>query len=106
MKKLAILGATGSIGASTLSVCSANPELYQISLLAAASNSDKMFQLCQKYVPNYVFMSEQKARAALAEKLKQAISDLNQSSEIFASRRMDASIRSVMAGHNINEFSE
>jgi molecular chaperone HscA len=41
-----------------------------------------------------------------SESIKQAVSDLNQLSEVFASRRMDASIRSVMAGHNINEFSE
>ena len=40
------------------------------------------------------------------EQIKQAVSDLNQLSEVFAARRMDASIRSVMAGHNINEFSE
>ena len=41
-----------------------------------------------------------------SESIKQAVNDLNQLSEVFASRRMDASIRSVMAGHNINEFSE
>ncbi len=41
-----------------------------------------------------------------SESIKQAVSDLNQLSEVFAARRMDASIRSVMAGHNINEFSE
>lgn len=41
-----------------------------------------------------------------SESIKQAVSALNNLSEVFASRRMDASIRSVMAGHNINEFSE
>ena len=41
-----------------------------------------------------------------AETIKKAVSDLNQLSEFFAARRMDASIRSAMAGHNINEFSE
>mgnify|MGYP001549766909 FL=1 len=41
-----------------------------------------------------------------AESIKQAVSALNNLSEVFASRRMDASIRTVMAGHNINEFSE
>ena len=40
------------------------------------------------------------------ESIKQAIADLNTLSEPFAARRMDASIRSAMAGHNINEFSE
>lgn len=41
-----------------------------------------------------------------ADSIKRAISDLNELSQVFAARRMDASIRSVMAGHNINEFSE
>jgi molecular chaperone HscA len=41
-----------------------------------------------------------------ADAIKRAINDLNELSEMFAARRMDASIRSVMAGHNINEFSD
>ncbi len=46
------------------------------------------------------------AETGAAETIKKAVSDLNQLSRVFAARRMDASIRSVMAGHNINEFSE
>jgi molecular chaperone HscA len=41
-----------------------------------------------------------------AEKIKDAISGLNELSEIFAARRMNASIQNAMAGHNINEFTE
>ncbi|MFT5558255.1 MAG: 1-deoxy-D-xylulose-5-phosphate reductoisomerase, partial [Sphingobacteriales bacterium] len=66
MKKLAILGATGSIGDSTLSVCRSNPELYQITLLAASSSVDKMFALCREFAPLYVSMSSKIA----AEKLR------------------------------------
>ncbi|MFT6348080.1 MAG: 1-deoxy-D-xylulose-5-phosphate reductoisomerase [Psychromonas sp.] len=66
MKKLAILGATGSIGDSTLSVCRSNPELYQITLLAASSSVDKMFALCREFTPLYVSMSSKIA----AEKLR------------------------------------
>jgi molecular chaperone HscA len=40
------------------------------------------------------------------EQIKQAISALNELSEPFAARRMNASIQSAMAGHNINEFSK
>ncbi len=40
------------------------------------------------------------------DKIKQAINTLNELSGPFATRRMNASIREAMAGHNINEFSE
>lgn len=72
MKKLAILGATGSIGASTLGVCRANPGLYKITLLAASTSTDKMFLLCKEFLPAYVAMSDEKARVRLAELVKQA----------------------------------
>ncbi|GMR06950.1 MAG: Fe-S protein assembly chaperone HscA [Gammaproteobacteria bacterium] len=41
-----------------------------------------------------------------ADHIKQAINELNELSGPFAARRMNASIREAMAGHNINEFSE
>ena len=40
------------------------------------------------------------------DNIKQAINELNELSEPFAARRMNASIQDAMAGHNINEFSE
>ncbi len=72
MKKLAVLGATGSIGASTLSVCRSNPGLYKVNLLAAASNADKMFALCREFLPTYVAMSDESARLRLKALVKQA----------------------------------
>ncbi len=41
-----------------------------------------------------------------ADAIKQAIKELNDLSQPFAARRMNASIQTAMAGHNINEFSE
>ncbi|PKH04335.1 1-deoxy-D-xylulose-5-phosphate reductoisomerase [Psychromonas sp. MB-3u-54] len=70
MKKLAILGATGSIGDSTLSVCRSNPGLYQITLLAASSSVDKMFALCREFTPLYVSMSCKIAAEKLRSLLK------------------------------------
>lgn len=102
MKKLAILGATGSIGASTLSICSANPELYQVSLLVAANNSDKMFQLCQTFSPLYVFMSAEKARSALTEKLKstnlscQVLVSEEQLLQLLASNEIDSVMAAIV----------
>ncbi|MDY6029439.1 MAG: 1-deoxy-D-xylulose-5-phosphate reductoisomerase, partial [Acidaminococcaceae bacterium] len=43
MKKIAVLGSTGSIGCQTLEVAAANPEKIQIKVLAAHS-SDKILE--------------------------------------------------------------
>jgi 1-deoxy-D-xylulose-5-phosphate reductoisomerase len=72
MKKLAVLGATGSIGTSTLSVCRSNPELYQITLLTAATSVDKMFALCREFLPSYVAMNDKEACLRLAGLIQQA----------------------------------
>jgi len=71
MKKLAILGATGSIGGSTLSVCRNNPELYKIMLLSASSSVEKMLLLCREFLPPYIAMSDKDSRLRLAERLKE-----------------------------------
>ncbi|KLV08505.1 1-deoxy-D-xylulose 5-phosphate reductoisomerase [Photobacterium aquae] len=71
MRKLTILGATGSIGSSTLAVISQNPDLFDVVALAAGSNSQKMFELCQQWRPKYAAMACDKAASALAVMLKQ-----------------------------------
>ncbi|MCG6199673.1 1-deoxy-D-xylulose-5-phosphate reductoisomerase [Psychromonas antarctica] len=104
MKKLAILGATGSIGASTLSVCRANPDLYQITLLAAASSVDKMFLLCQEFSPLYVSMSDKNSRVLLAERLKQAalpcqlLKDQTELLQLLGSNEVDSVMAAIVGG--------
>ena len=44
MKRIAILGSTGSIGRSTLSVVESYPERFQITALAAGRNLDTAFE--------------------------------------------------------------
>ncbi len=43
MKRLAILGSTGSIGTSTLSIVESFPERYSVVSLAAGANIDAVF---------------------------------------------------------------
>ena len=72
MKNLAILGATGSIGDSTLSVCRHNPDLYNVQFLYAATNVDKMLSLCVEFEPRYVALSDAQASLKLEELLDSA----------------------------------
>ena len=50
MKKIAILGSTGSIGTSTLEVIEANSRVFSVNLLAAESNTNLIFEQCQKFL--------------------------------------------------------
>ncbi|CAE6910208.1 1-deoxy-D-xylulose-5-phosphate reductoisomerase [Vibrio alginolyticus] len=69
MQKLTILGATGSIGASTLKVVEQNPEQFSVVALAAGTNVEKMAALCQKWQPKYAVMADKKAAVALKSEL-------------------------------------
>lgn len=69
MQNMVILGATGSIGASTLSVISANPDAYRVYALVANASVDKMLALCLTHRPQVVHMVDSQAALALQAKL-------------------------------------
>lgn len=69
MQTITILGATGSIGTSTLAVIAQNPHAYQVTALTADSNVDKMFALCQTWQPKYAVMTNENAAAQLMNRL-------------------------------------
>jgi len=51
MKRIAILGSTGSIGCSSLRVIEAHPEAYQVTALAAGKNVDLLAEQVRKFSP-------------------------------------------------------
>ena len=65
MKNVAILGATGSIGMSTLDVMSLHPEKYNVFALSANSNWKKMEQLCINHMPKFAVMANEEAAQSL-----------------------------------------
>ncbi|EDQ00833.1 1-deoxy-D-xylulose 5-phosphate reductoisomerase [Shewanella benthica] len=69
MQKMVILGATGSIGASTLSVIGKNPEAYCIYALVANTNVDKMLALCIEHQPSIAHMVDVDAARLLRQRL-------------------------------------
>ncbi|MCP1206973.1 1-deoxy-D-xylulose-5-phosphate reductoisomerase [Pantoea sp. B550] len=70
MKRLTLLGSTGSIGTSTLAVVRANPELYQITALVAGHNVALMAEQCAAFTPRYACMADEASAAALRERLR------------------------------------
>lgn len=69
MQNMVILGATGSIGASTLSVISANPDAYRVYALVANASVDKMLALCVTHRPQVAHMVDSQAALTLQAKL-------------------------------------
>jgi len=72
VKQITILGATGSIGQSTLDIVARHPDLYALYALTANSNHQKMQQLCRQFEPPFVVMRD----ADSAHRLAEAITDL------------------------------
>jgi 1-deoxy-D-xylulose-5-phosphate reductoisomerase len=72
LKKLAILGSTGSIGKSTLSIAEQFPDRYSIAALAAGRNVDEAFAQARRWRPQIVSMATEELAADLAARLKQA----------------------------------
>ena len=57
MKRIAILGSTGSIGRSTLSVAESYPARFQIVALAAGANLEAAFEQARRWHPRLVSMA-------------------------------------------------
>jgi len=72
MKRIAILGSTGSIGQSTLRVAESYPDRFQIVALAAGSNLDAAFEQAKRWQPRVVSLASEKDADALRVKLNTA----------------------------------
>ena len=72
MKRIAILGSTGSIGHSTLSICESFPDRYQVASLAAGRNVDAAFEQCSRWRPKLVSMATEELAGTLIGRLRSA----------------------------------
>ena len=73
MKGICILGATGSIGVSTLDVVARHPDLYKVIALTANGNIDALFDQCLEYHPEYAVIADESKVQAFREKIKGSI---------------------------------
>ncbi|MFQ5598102.1 MAG: 1-deoxy-D-xylulose-5-phosphate reductoisomerase [Nitrospiria bacterium] len=72
MKKIVILGATGSIGDNTLDILSRFPERFQIIGLTAKSSDVKLEKIIRTHRPKVVSLADKKAASALANRMGRA----------------------------------
>lgn len=71
-KKIAILGATGSIGTQALEVVREHPDTFEVEVLTAANNADLLIKQSQEFLPNTVVIGNE----ALYDQVFQALDPL------------------------------
>ncbi len=69
MQRISVLGATGSIGESTLDVVARHPEHFKVFALTAHKNWQAMVVLCRRFVPDVVVMTDAQAAQSLRAEL-------------------------------------
>ncbi|MBV8031734.1 MAG: 1-deoxy-D-xylulose-5-phosphate reductoisomerase, partial [Betaproteobacteria bacterium] len=71
-----ILGATGSIGASTLEVMALHPERFRAFALTAHAGAEPLLELCRRHRPRYAVLSGVKEDATLRGRFSEAGTEL------------------------------
>ena len=70
MRKIAILGSTGSIGTQALDLCRRHPDRYQVTALTARGNREKLFEQVREFRPEMAGLTEGFNPAEIPEDLK------------------------------------
>lgn len=102
VERVAVLGATGSIGESTLDLIAQHPDQFEAAVLTAHRQVDKMIPLAQRFRPSQIVMTDADAAAQLRQRLAEAswangIEVLSGPSALVDAAT-DASISMVVAG--------
>ncbi|TAK09670.1 MAG: 1-deoxy-D-xylulose-5-phosphate reductoisomerase, partial [Candidatus Manganitrophaceae bacterium] len=72
MKKIVVLGSTGSIGTNTLDVIGRFPDRFQVVGLTARSNNVKLEEQIRRFKPKVVSLADEKAALALERKFRRS----------------------------------
>ncbi len=72
VKRIAILGSTGSIGGSALSVASAHPDRIDVVGLAAGRNVDRLAEQVERHRPRVIAMASDDGVAAIRSRLSRS----------------------------------
>ena len=96
MKKIFILGASGSIGENALSVIDSNKEKFQLTGISVNRNVEKANQIIRKYNPKYIFINDKSVKANIL-KIKNTFicEDDKELFDIFNSTDVDIIISAI-----------
>ena len=93
MKSVSILGSTGSIGLSTLSVVDSLPDKFVVAGLAAGRDFEGLARQVARYRPRLVSIADERDIPALAKLIPRSVRELQ--SQYYSSTQMEAAIGSV-----------
>jgi len=71
-QQITVLGATGSIGLSTLDVIARHPDRYQVFALSGFTRLSELLALCVRHVPRFAVVPEVSAARTLQDDLRAA----------------------------------
>jgi len=95
---LAVLGATGSIGASTLDVVARHPGRFEVFALTANGSAERLLELCRLHRPRYAVLSGAAEDRALERQFSVAGSELLFGAAALERVASDSRCKVVMAG--------
>ena len=72
LQRIAVLGATGSIGASALDVIGRHPQRLRATVLGAGRNVEALLALCRQHRPEHALIADEAGYAALRDGLREA----------------------------------
>ena len=81
MKRVAILGSTGSIGTQALEVITQHPDNFQVSVLTARSNVDLLVTQALQFIPEHVVVSDPENYQQVADALSGLDTQVHKGSE-------------------------
>lgn len=70
--RIAVLGATGSIGGNTLDVIARHPDRFELVALSAHSRADELYAQCLQHRPRWAVLPTPEAAQALQQRLRAA----------------------------------
>ncbi|MCQ2482101.1 MAG: 1-deoxy-D-xylulose-5-phosphate reductoisomerase [Clostridia bacterium] len=92
MKRLTILGSTGSIGTQTLEVVRNNPSDFAVEGLSCSSNVDLLYKQILEFRPRFVAVSNENKAKELADKLSGTVVEDFISPKIFTGEDSNSEI--------------
>ena len=102
MKAVTLLGATGSIGVSTLDVLARHPDKYRIYALTANRSVDTLFAQCRQFEPEIAVMLDAQSAERLAKQLKvagiqtQVLAGAQALEQVAASQKVDYVVAAIV----------
>jgi len=97
MQRVCILGATGSIGQSTLDVLARHPDRFRLHAVSANRQVDRMADLCRRYRPQVAVMADADAARALQQQLDGLPIEVRSGEQALTEIAADPEVDTVMA---------